>query len=436
MKPGAKAHNVGPYRVFFDTLIFATTLIYFSAQFNLELGSIFNIFKAPSLYFILFCDYLIAFILGFSTSIFNHQRINMITMSAVRFILDLALIQLLNFILLKERLGVFSPEVLIFSTLTACIITISWRLFYFESFYQNKKFKIYIGNDFEAVIRKDLTGFSGTFEILASNRIMHDNIVEEYTYVVQESALQKKELQFLMEKKIAGAEIFTIRQFYEQVLRKIPIEHVRLKDLIMESGFELTSRLLLQRAKRVSDILLSIFLFGVTWPLIIIFGILQWLESPGPAFYSQKRTGKFGKVFTIYKLRSMRKDAENGAAQWAKENDSRITKVGKFTRITRIDELPQLLNVLKGEMSFIGPRPERPEFNLELEGQIPFYNLRHSVRPGLTGWAQVKYPYGASVEDAKEKLQYDLFYIKNYSLLLDFEILVKTLQVVVFGKGR
>ena len=132
----------------------------------------------------------------------------------------------------------------------------------------------------------------------------------------------------------------------------------------------------------------------------------------------------------------MRTNAETAGAVWAQSDDPRITKIGKFTRVTRIDELPQLLNVLKGDMSFIGPRPERPEFNISLSEQISFYELRHSVRPGLTGWAQVKYPYGASVEDSKEKLQYDLFYIKNYSLLLDFEILMKTVFVVFFRKGR
>jgi lipopolysaccharide/colanic/teichoic acid biosynthesis glycosyltransferase len=132
----------------------------------------------------------------------------------------------------------------------------------------------------------------------------------------------------------------------------------------------------------------------------------------------------------------MRNDSETNGAVWAQENDPRITKIGGFIRVTRIDELPQLWNVFKGDMSFIGPRPERPEFIESLAEKIPFYDLRHSVRPGLTGWAQVRYPYGSSVEDAKEKLQYDLYYVKNYSLLLDLEILVKTVQVVIFGKGR
>ena len=419
-----------------DSLLLASSIMLFSWIFNEELGGIYNILLATSFYFIIATDFTVAFILGFSTSIFNHQRINMVVMSFIRFLLDLALIQFFNFILLKERLGVFSPQILIFALAAAYVATVGWRLFYFESFYLNKKFKIYIANDFEEVIRKDLQTFQGIYEVLPSNRIMQETIVEEYTYVVQESALQKKELIFLMGKKIKGAEIFTVRQFYELVLRKIPIEHVRLKDLIIESGFELTSRLLLQRAKRVSDILLAGVLFATTWPLIVFFGLLQVLESPGPILYSQKRTGKFGKVFTIYKLRSMRMNAESGSAVWAQKDDPRVTRIGRLTRLTRIDELPQLWNVLKGEMSFIGPRPERPEFNKGLAEEIPFYDLRHSVRPGLTGWAQVKYPYGASVEDAREKLQYDLFYIKNYSLLLDLEILVKTVQVVLFGRGR
>jgi lipopolysaccharide/colanic/teichoic acid biosynthesis glycosyltransferase len=132
----------------------------------------------------------------------------------------------------------------------------------------------------------------------------------------------------------------------------------------------------------------------------------------------------------------MRNDAEKGGAKWASQNDARVTRVGKFIRLTRLDELPQLWNVFRGDMSFIGPRPERPEFNKDLERQIPFYSLRHLVRPGITGWAQVLYPYGASVEDSKEKLQYDLFYIKNYSVVLDFIIVLKTISVVVLGRGR
>lgn len=424
------------HRIFIDSLVLACGLIYFSWRFNTDLEHLTDLFKAPAFYFIIFCDFLIAFIFGFSTSIFNHQRVNMVAISVFRFLLDLAIIQLFNFLFLKERLGVFAPEVLIFTMALTCIFSMAWRLFYFESLYQNKKFKIYTTDEFAPVLQKDLKNFKGNFEILSNDKIMNLAILDQYSYVIQESNLKKEELNFLMQLKISGIEIFTTRQFYEQVLRKIPVEHVSLKDLVIESGFELTSRLLLQRAKRASDVLLASLLFLITWPLILIFGLLQKLESAGPMLYTQTRTGKFGQHFTIFKLRSMRTDAENGKAVWAAENDNRITRIGKFTRLTRIDELPQLWNVIKGDMSFIGPRPERPEFNLSLVEQIPFYDLRHTVRPGLTGWAQVRYPYGASVEDSKEKLQYDLFYIKNYSLLLDLEILVKTVQVVMFGMGR
>lgn len=160
------------------------------------------------------------------------------------------------------------------------------------------------------------------------------------------------------------------------------------------------------------------------------------MESSGPVIFRQVRTGRDGKDFILYKFRSMRIDAEAKGAQWAVINDCRVTRIGNFMRKTRIDELPQLVNILSGNMSLVGPRPERPEFNKMLAEKIPFYNFRHSVHPGLTGWAQVLYPYGASIEDAEEKLQYELFYIKNYSLWLDVSIALKTVQVVLFGKGR
>jgi lipopolysaccharide/colanic/teichoic acid biosynthesis glycosyltransferase len=169
---------------------------------------------------------------------------------------------------------------------------------------------------------------------------------------------------------------------------------------------------------------------------MLLAAIAVKLESRGPAIFRQARTGLGGKEFEILKFRSMADDAERNGPQWAQKSDPRITRVGRVLRLLRIDELPQLVNVLKGEMSFIGPRPERPVFNATLEKEIPLYNLRHLVRPGITGWAQVMYPYGASVEDAREKLQYELYYIKNYSVLLDIGIVFKTLRVVLLGKGR
>ena len=168
---------------------------------------------------------------------------------------------------------------------------------------------------------------------------------------------------------------------------------------------------------------------------MLVTAIVIKLDSPGPIFYLQERVGKGGEGFKILKFRSMRTDAEKDGPVWAKESDHRVTRIGRIIRKLRIDELPQFINVLQGEMSFIGPRPERPEFVRLLEREIPYYSQRHLIKPGLTGWAQIRYPYGASIEDAKEKLQYDLYYIKNLSPLLDLIILFETIRIVIFGRG-
>jgi len=171
-------------------------------------------------------------------------------------------------------------------------------------------------------------------------------------------------------------------------------------------------------------------------PIMLVAALCIFLESGGPVLFRQERVGQGGRIFTLYKLRSMKNDAErNGTPQWAKVNDDRSTGVGRFIRKWRIDELPQIFNVFQGDMSFVGPRPERPFFVDQLVTQIPFYALRHSAKPGITGWAQVRYQYGASVDDAIEKLQYDLYYVKNHSLFLDVMILFSTVEVVLWGRG-
>ncbi|MCL4158917.1 UNVERIFIED_CONTAM: hypothetical protein GTU68_002725 [Idotea baltica] len=190
------------------------------------------------------------------------------------------------------------------------------------------------------------------------------------------------------------------------------------------------------RVKRIIDIALSVILLIVSIPIICISAALIKSTSKGPIFFKQRRVGFQNSVFTIYKLRTMVVDAESNGAQWAKTNDPRITAVGNFLRASRLDELPQCWNVLKGEMSFVGPRPERPEFTKELADKIPYYDLRHMVKPGITGWAQVIFPYGASVEDSMKKLQYELYYIKNQSLLLDLNIILRTLITVFQRAGR
>ena len=278
------------------------------------------------------------------------------------------------------------------------------------------------------------------FEFLSSSNLNGLQVkIENFDYIgiiVGSEILRDSELiRELMIFRLKGIRVFNIHEFFEKAWFKIPVLSLKDQWFVMENGFALLHNPVGLKIKRMLDIFLSLTLIVITLPLMLLTSLLIKLSSQGPILYSQVRTRDEGKNFTLYKFRSMTVGAENNLPQWAKKNDTRVTKIGKWLRIMRIDELPQLWNVLKGDMSFIGPRPERPEFNKELEKKIPYYNLRHLVKPGITGWAQVLYPYGASVEDALEKLQYDLYYIKNYGLLLDFNILIKTARVVLFGKG-
>jgi len=170
-------------------------------------------------------------------------------------------------------------------------------------------------------------------------------------------------------------------------------------------------------------------------PMILLTALLIKLDSPGPVFYKQQRVGKGGTVFTVFKFRSMRSDAEQKGARWAQKRDPRVTRVGKWIRLFRVDEIPQIWNVLNGDMSLVGPRPERPEFVKELDLLVPYYSVRHAVTPGITGWAQINYPYGATIEESFRKLEYDLYYVKNMSILLDLQILLKTVGIVILGEG-
>jgi sugar transferase (PEP-CTERM system associated) len=237
----------------------------------------------------------------------------------------------------------------------------------------------------------------------------------------------------LLHLKFAGIRVEDAHSFYERVTGRIIFEHLSPSWLILSEGFRKSA--LLTWAKRAIDVLLSLAATILCLPLFAIFAIAIRLESGSPILFRQERTGLFGRPFQMLKFRSMYNNAETGGPQWAADGDHRITRVGRFIRKFRIDELPQFLNVLRGEMSIVGPRPERPEFVSMLEEQIPYYGLRHSVRPGITGWAQVKYQYGASVEETKTKLEHDLFYIKNLSVLLDFAVLFETAKVMLSGRG-
>ena len=251
-----------------------------------------------------------------------------------------------------------------------------------------------------------------------------------------ERSLSEPMIRELMDMRLKGIYVYSIADFCEQFWQKIPPAYVRDDWFAFTTGFNILHNRIKAKLKQAVDIVAAAILIVVSLPITVPVAIAIKLTSPGPIFYSQVRTGLNGKKFRVHKFRSMYQNAEAKGIQWAQEKDPRITKVGSLIRLTRIDELPQLWNVFKGEMSLIGPRPERPEFDLQLREQIPYYDVRYLVKPGITGWAQVCYPYGASVEDAYQKVAYDLYYIKNYSLLLDLAIALKTLRVVILGKGR
>ena len=238
----------------------------------------------------------------------------------------------------------------------------------------------------------------------------------------------------LLECKLAGMDVIELPSFFERQTGQIQLESLNPSWMIFSDGFQRSP--LKDVSKRIFDITASSLLLLLTLPVFLLTALLIWLESGSPILYRQERVGEYGRIFNVLKFRSMRKDAErDGVPQWAKKQDDRVTHVGKVIRKLRIDELPQIFNVMKGDMSFVGPRPERPYFVDELTKKITYYPSRHTVKPGITGWAQIRYSYGATVEDAMQKLQYDLYYVKNHSLFLDIVILMQTAQVVLFGKG-
>jgi sugar transferase (PEP-CTERM system associated) len=238
----------------------------------------------------------------------------------------------------------------------------------------------------------------------------------------------------LLQAKLSGVRVEDATTTYERLTGKILLDDLKPSWLIFSDGFR-ASRIT-RVVKRMLDLSLSMLGFVLAAPLMALTALAIRLDSPGPVLYDQERVGENGRVFTVYKFRSMGTGAERaGEPVWARDQDDRVTRVGRFIRATRLDELPQLWNVMRGNMSFVGPRPERPFFVEQLARDIPFYVQRHSVKPGITGWAQVKYQYGSSVEDAMEKLRYDLYYIKNMSITFDLTIVLDTVKVILFGKG-
>ncbi|OYD52661.1 sugar transferase [Thauera propionica] len=264
--------------------------------------------------------------------------------------------------------------------------------------------------------------------------IVRELRVNEIVVAVRERRGGVLPIRELLDCKLAGVRIVDLSSFFERVQGQVRLESLRASWLIYGDGFR--QGLARTCIKRLFDIVVAVILLLISLPLMLVTALLIVIEDGAPIFYRQERVGLGGRVFRVTKFRSMRRDAEkDGKPRWATSNDDRVTRVGRIIRKLRIDELPQLFNVLVGDMSLVGPRPERPFFVDQLAREIPFYGVRHCVKPGVTGWAQVRYQYGASVDDAIEKLQYDLYYVKNHTLVLDTLVLFETVRVVLTGEG-
>ena len=258
--------------------------------------------------------------------------------------------------------------------------------------------------------------------------------VDEIIVAVRQQRGGVLPLRSLLECRLNGVQITDMARYFERVQGRIPIDLVKASWMIYGNGYR--QGWLRTFNKRMTDVVIATLLLVLTLPVMAIAAAMIMADSGMPVVYRQTRVGRFGKHFTLLKLRSMAPDAETGdGARWAAVNDARVTRIGRLMRRTRIDELPQLINVIRGEMSFVGPRPERPEFVTMLTEKLPFYAVRHSVKPGLTGWAQVRYSYGATVEQSMKKLEYDLYYVKNHTLVLDLQIVLETIRVVLLGQG-
>lgn len=278
----------------------------------------------------------------------------------------------------------------------------------------------------------------GNYSVLGITRDLK-KITEEYKVdLIVVAVTVKRSVEFfqkLVEVKFSGVDVYEMPTFYEEYFEMIPVLHTTNMWLGFADISGVKRNIYNTKLKKIFDKTIAVIGLAIASPFMLLTMIFIKLESQGEVFYRQTRVGWDEKEFNLIKFRSMKIDAEKNGAVWAEVNDSRVTRVGKIIRLLRFDELPQLWNVLKGDMSFVGPRPERPEFVEKLKQEIPFYGLRHAIRPGITGWAQVNYPYGATVKDALAKLEYDLYYIKNAILPLDLIIIIKTIRTVLFGKG-
>lgn len=390
---------------------------------------------------------IISFLAYYIFDIFNlnmYKKINLILKSLI--------INLSLFTIMILKIGMKNKEIAIKIYLGIFVLHVIIILILKKK--NNKKENVLIiGNDKYDNVLDDFFSKSSYYNLIGNITNIKENgkkEIEEFKNIdriiqnrsvdlilmAKDNDIPEEIIKKLLKARIDGIKVENFIDFYETVMEKISIKSIDERWFLYGEGFKIYHNIYIQKTKRLIDVFISIIILIITFPIILLSILIIKLESKGQIFYRQERIGKDNKKFNILKFRSMREDAEKDGPKWAMQNDNRITFYGNIMRKTRIDELPQLINILKGDMSFIGPRPERDHFIKLLEKEIPFYNYRHSVLPGLTGWAQVNYPYGSSVEDSFEKLQYDLYYIKNQSIILDIIIIFKTVKIVFGGKGR
>ena len=414
--------------------------------------------KNPIVLFVILPSYIVSF---YVFNLYDVKR-NFLRIQCIIFfiiaLLTVVLLATITFYLFPYGLG---RGIFVISLITTGALTFIWRLF-FTSFFKiavPKRKVLIVGEGnwkenlaflFQPNLEYQIVGYlsetppernpelspvSCLGDIGLLEKVVHNYNISDIITVIDID--RKNELQkLLVNCRMKGINVFDLPTFYEYAMNKIPVLNIRDLWLIYCQGFDKLGSAIYRRAKRGFDFLGSLLLLILFAPLCIFIALLVRISSRGPVLYLQERTGENKEPYKMYKFRTMVVGAEKGEPKWAQEDDSRVTAVGKILRKMRLDELPQLINVLKGDMSLIGPRPEREYFIRVLSEKIPYYSLRFAVKPGITGWAQVNYGYGATMEDAIEKLRYDLYYIKNMSFFLDLRILLRTVRVCLFGMGR
>ena len=388
----------------------------------------------------------------------RHISFNLAAITLLSIVVSSVLVSFLNYAIFLFPIG---RGILVISNLILFFASLIWRALCFQVFkYIVKPTRVAIAGAGDAgqEIARVIESTHGDYEVLGfvvdtketpkksfpsgieilgtSDQLLNltdkhkiDRII--YSYGRKDSPSFSKTI---LDARLKGVEVFDMPEMYQNIMLRIPINHVEESWFLKEKGFEYPKNIVVMKVKRVIDIVVSFVILLLSLPLWPIIALLIKINSRGPVFYVQKRIGQNEILFSLFKFRSMVHGAEEGEALWAAENDERITFVGKILRKLHLDELPQFWNVIKGEMSLVGPRPERPEFVTELERKIPFYGLRHFLKPGITGWAQVNYPYASSLKDSEEKLEYDLYYVSHMNLLFDLRILLNTAQKIMLGK--